>query len=170
MRKERAEEQAEVKALAASYESAVEQAQAQHAAALRAVQQRQQVQLTALQEQLKAQVRAWVAFAPPVGYYGQGCVGCQGLRLWRTCKQQKAREAAATTGPPALFLCALCSATVALRYRRLWCLVCVPSLPESIELCACCEQAVSAAAEMGHQGQLQLSGLHPGCLLVQCAA
>lgn len=58
MRKERAEEQAEVKALAASYESAVEQAQAQHAAALRAVQQRQQVQLTALQEQLKAQAQA----------------------------------------------------------------------------------------------------------------
>ena len=77
MRKERAEEQAEVKALAASYDRAVEQAQEQHGAALRDVQRRQEVQLTAVQEQLKAQVSPCVAFVPPLGWSLPWLLDCQ---------------------------------------------------------------------------------------------
>ena len=109
MHKERTEEQAEVKALAASYDSAVEQAQAQHAAALQAVQQRQEVQLTALQEQLKAQVSSWVAFVPPLGSFRPRLPCGQDLGLLSACKQQKARDTAATSTYQ-LWFCVHCAA------------------------------------------------------------
>ena len=120
MRKQRAEEQAEVKALAASYDRAVEQVQAQHAAALQAEQQRQEVQLTALQEQLKAQVSSSVASCLRVVLVKAAWLS-EDSSLLSACKQQKARDSAATSRVvlrlPALVLHGLCSATGALRCR-----------------------------------------------------